>query len=503
MKKHIKSIVTIICISISCISFAQEQIDLFILAGQSNAQGWKGDGSSYPTDSNGLDSQIRLNSTFIKGNDNGIDDLDTGGWVTMQAQPGRYTSGHFGPEVIFSRNLKLAGFNPAIFKYSKGATSLYGDWKQPGDGGYYDDMVIALNAAITELENLGHTVNVRAFIWIQGESDVNDTYSVAYQSNLTNLINDLRNNVVYNNALPIVLGVDDARDRNVDITDIQKNIAGNDDNIIFTSMVGLPKSDATHLTPAGLVEQGEVIFDDYKSTFISNSDETCFIEQGARTGTASLVNGSWGQSFTPSCDGILDDITFDSQTLVSGGAILTIGTGDDCTGTILSTKTISALSIGNNIVAVGDVSVVAGTTYYFKVTTIEDGATFVIDFSNANPYAGGLLSTHAVASDKSLCDRAFVNFDWKFSIGISAALSVSDVLINQTKIYPNPVKDIFTITNSQDAVLEVYNIVGELIFRIKIRSHEQFVDVSDFNNGLYFVKINNNGIITSKKIIKK
>jgi hypothetical protein len=79
------------------------------LAGQSNAQGYSGDAAFYPADPNGLDSQIRFNWTYI-GNSSSSD------WETMQAQDGRFPSGHFGPEVTFSR-AQNAGYNPAIFKF--------------------------------------------------------------------------------------------------------------------------------------------------------------------------------------------------------------------------------------------------------------------------------------------------------------------------------------------------------------------------------------------------
>jgi hypothetical protein len=36
-------------------------------------------------------------------------------------------------------------------------------------------MITKLTSAVLELENLGHTVNIRGFIWIQGESDANNT----------------------------------------------------------------------------------------------------------------------------------------------------------------------------------------------------------------------------------------------------------------------------------------------------------------------------------------
>lgn len=503
---RLKSILIIICIGFSAVSFAQEEIDLFILAGQSNAQGWKGNGNSYPADNNNLDTQIRLNSTFI-GGDDGLANLDTNGWVSMQAQPGRYTNGHFGPEVTFSRRLKLAGFNPAIFKYCKGGSFLATEWKQPGASGFYDDMIVDLKIAIKELEDIGHTINVKGFIWIQGEEDAkNETYSAAYQANLTNLLNDLRNNVIKDSNLPIVLGVDDARDRNIPIAGFQKNIALGDENIIFTSMIGLEKSDLTHLTPSGVIQQGEVIFNDYESVFIGSDDNTCHIDQRTRTGTASLDNGSWGQSFTPTCDGILEEIVFDSQGNVPGGAILTIGTTDDCTGTVLKTKTLASIAVGDNIIPIEDVTVVGETTYYFKVTTIVEGETFKVDFSNSNPYADGNLFTHLDASDKSFCDRPFSAFDWKFSINISSESLSSENLasdLKTRKISPNPVTDFLTISNSQNTIVEVYNLTGKLMFQKENKNEDLVLDLSHFKRGVYLVRTNKQGSVITEKVIKQ
>ncbi len=114
---------------------AQKSVDLFIWAGQSNAQGWAGDAALYPKDTLGLDKSILLNWTFYGKESSG------GEWVNMQAQKGRYEKGHFGPEVSFSRELKKAGYNPAIFKYCLGGTGLARDWKTPGEGGFYDNLV--------------------------------------------------------------------------------------------------------------------------------------------------------------------------------------------------------------------------------------------------------------------------------------------------------------------------------------------------------------------------
>ena len=237
---------------------AQEKIDLFIWAGQSNAQGWMGDGANYPQEELELDKSILLNWTFFGLESSG------GQWVAMQPQKGRFPEGHFGPEVSFSRELKKAGYNPAIFKYTKGATGLARDWKAPGEGGIYDRLVTDLKEAIHALEKQGYSVNIQGFIWIQGESDGSDDVSAnAYYTNLQGLIVDLHNKVLNIPKLKIILGVDEQHEfmkNRPQVVEAQKRIAEDDPDIIFTSMVGLQKADGTHLTPAGLVKHGVRIF---------------------------------------------------------------------------------------------------------------------------------------------------------------------------------------------------------------------------------------------------
>gem|GEM_PF-6486174 len=63
--------------------------------------------------------------------------------------------------------------------------------------------------------------------------------------------------------LPIVLGVDEQYLGTYmpTVLNAHQNIANNDVLIKFSSMIGLPKADVTHLSPAGLVLHGGVIFD--------------------------------------------------------------------------------------------------------------------------------------------------------------------------------------------------------------------------------------------------
>ena len=234
-------------------------LDLFVLAGQSNAMGWLGDASDYPPqEPNLLDSSIKLNYEQI-GTSSKSD-----GWQTLGPQQRQNYGEIFGPEVTFSRLLKRGGYNPAIFKYTQGSTSLADDWRAPGQSGHYDTMVTKFNAAVLDLQNQGYTVNIAGFIWIQGEQDATDATDAGnYQSNLNAIINDFRTNVASNSTLEFVLGVDEgnpASNINTIVT-AQTNIANGDANIVRSSMVGLEKADSTHLTPAGIIDHGKRIYD--------------------------------------------------------------------------------------------------------------------------------------------------------------------------------------------------------------------------------------------------
>jgi hypothetical protein len=128
----------------------------------------------------------------------------------LKAQGGRFKNGHFGLEVTFARSLKNAGYNPAIFKYSLGSTSIAKNWKGPGDGKMYDQMVKEFGQALSLLTKEGHKVNIRGFVWIQGESDAQTTaMAEAYKGGLKTLIGDLRKNVTKRSELPVILGVDE------------------------------------------------------------------------------------------------------------------------------------------------------------------------------------------------------------------------------------------------------------------------------------------------------
>lgn len=245
----------------SAASAQAKDLDLFVMAGQSNMQGYGGDAGFYPADPGKLDDLVGFYWVAP-----GLSS-SKGMWTHLQPQGGLFRKGHFGLEVSFARGLVQTGNRPYIFKYSAGSTSLAKNWLAPGQHGLYDDMVAELQKAIWLQEKAGNKVKIRALIWIQGESDA-ETNEMAkeYRNRLSKLLSDFRERVAKNPRLPVVLGVDEQHPwvkANPVVVESQKQIVGAGVCQTFTSMAGLQKADVSHLAPIGLVAHGKLVLEAY------------------------------------------------------------------------------------------------------------------------------------------------------------------------------------------------------------------------------------------------
>lgn len=80
-------------------------------------------------------------------------------------------------------------------------------------------------------------------------------------------------------------------------------------------------------------------------------------------------------------------------------------------------------------------------------------------------------------------------------------LSINDFSISGLKIYPNPASNYLNITanNTIDKV-EFYSILGQKVHKT---DHTNSIDISNFDSGVYFIKIYSGNRRISKKIIKQ
>jgi len=78
-------------------------------------------------------------------------------------------------------------------------------------------------------------------------------------------------------------------------------------------------------------------------------------------------------------------------------------------------------------------------------------------------------------------------------------------------VYPNPSNSTINIkfvTNTNtNTKIELYNVLGEVVKSIDLGKQSgtifQTIDLNNFSSGVYFIKVQNNNQILSKKIIKQ
>ena len=102
-----------------------------------------------------------------------------------------------------------------------------------------------------------------------------------------------------------------------------------------------------------------------------------------------------------------------------------------------------------------------------------------------------------------------VDGDGDFGSEASALLSIggSGVAVEEIEtvesynIFPNPVKDVLTVKGENMKQVVISNALGQVVETINTNDNEVRVDVSAFNNGMYFINvIDNNGEMTTSKV---
>jgi len=96
------------------------------------------------------------------------------------------------------------------------------------------------------------------------------------------------------------------------------------------------------------------------------------------------------------------------------------------------------------------------------------------------------------------------DFGWTITdAGENCSLSVDDENLSQAKIIPNPTTGKFRIDGLQEDVdIVIYDINGKEIFK-QNNYNTGFIDSNQLSQGIYFVKITNNHLNFSKKLIIK
>ncbi|MBO7651415.1 MAG: T9SS type A sorting domain-containing protein [Bacteroidales bacterium] len=157
-------------------------------------------------------------------------------------------------------------------------------------------------------------------------------------------------------------------------------------------------------------------------------------------------------------------------------------------------------------------------TAYFEELPVEYTITVVSDddemgsaFGGGTYYAGDRVSIYAVAND----GYVFLNWDdgneanprtitvtgdATYTAEFGPATAVEENVISAIAIYPNPTSGIVNFANVEDATIEIYNMMGQVVASMNNASSKTTIDLSGVANGNYVVRIVKNGEVVNSQI---
>jgi hypothetical protein len=70
----------------------------------------------------------------------------------------------------------------------------------------------------------------------------------------------------------------------------------------------------------------------------------------------------------------------------------------------------------------------------------------------------------------------------------------------ETKLYPNPARNVLNVTNTENSVVSIIDLNGRLLQSRRSSEYVSRIDVSDLKTGIYLVRVERNGISTTTRI---
>ncbi len=182
--------------------------------------------------------------------------------------------------------------------------------------------------------------------------------------------------------------------------------------------------------------------------------------------------------------------------------------------TVIYGGAIDNVSPGGPFLWIHDQSGTAPDQGWIRQIDIATGLQTGVDFSYL-PDAGTLGGTDALAGGLFISDDAVEGYvtmvglcqcspsNQLFGVELVEALGVNDSEISNFSIYPNPANGntVNIETNSIGAKqISVYDVLGKQVINTEISNNE--LNISALEAGVYLVKVNQNGITATKKLIK-
>ena len=90
--------------------------------------------------------------------------------------------------------------------------------------------------------------------------------------------------------------------------------------------------------------------------------------------------------------------------------------------------------------------------------------------------------------------------------GCNSTVDITNIYVSEPEfnLYPNPANDFIDIeTDFKNCYFSVFDVTGKLILREKVVQNKTRINLSNYSNGLYFIQLQSDNRMISKKFIKQ
>ena len=115
--------------------------------------------------------------------------------------------------------------------------------------------------------------------------------------------------------------------------------------------------------------------------------------------------------------------------------------------------------------------------------------------------------THKYTNNSSFYARLITYNTDKCFNDTTVVITITSVSVNdlgpngQASIYPVPATNQLTIDSFEKSKIEIFNTAGQKILSFVAKNQLEYIDVSQFAKGVYFIKIENAESTSTKKLI--
>ncbi|PCI92998.1 MAG: hypothetical protein COB15_17065 [Flavobacteriales bacterium] len=128
------------------------------------------------------------------------------------------------------------------------------------------------------------------------------------------------------------------------------------------------------------------------------------------------------------------------------------------------------------------------------------------EYVDITPYANNDVIIKFETYNRS-GNNLYLDNIWVYEGAEPSTVGIEENKLDQLSIYPNPTEDNITVdlgkNKIENTTIEVLNILGKSIYKRNATQQQNNINLNEFSNGIYFVKIANSNEVVTHKIVKR